>query len=279
MGDLTITCWTEDDFWLMGSYYLRQWHLRWFEQHLADAEGVAVQDISDAVGGLSISGPHSRELLARITGADVSDAALRRMRATTLDVGLVRARVARLALTGELGFELNVASGELPALYRTVLAAGDGLGVLPIGYTSLNAMRLEKSYGIWSREFTWAYTPGMSGLDRFVAFEKPSFTGRDAALRERDAGGAAQRLVTLQVHGGDADASAFDPVWHGERRVGFVTSGGYGHHLRRSLALAYVDRALAEPGTLLDAHVVGVRTPVEVIPDSPYDPQARRPRS
>jgi dimethylglycine dehydrogenase len=158
-----------------------------------------------------------------------------------------------------------------------VLDAGQGLGLVPIGYTSLNAMRLEKSYGIWSREFTWAYTPAMSGLDRFVDFDKPAFAGRDAALRERDTG-SAQRLVTLEVHGGDADAGTFDPVWLGERRVGFVTSGGYGHHLRRSLALAYVDRELAEPGTHLEAHVVGVRTAVEVIPDSPYDPQAARPR-
>ncbi len=280
MGDLTITCWTEDEFWLMGSYYLREWHLRWFERNLdgaTEASGVAVQDISDVVGGLSISGPRARDLLARITEADVSDPALRRMRATTLDVGLVRARVARLALTGELGFELNVPSGELRTLYRTVLDAGDGLGLVPIGYTSLNAMRLEKSYGIWSREFTWAYTPGMSGLDRFVAFDKPAFTGRDAALRERDAG-PAQRLVTLEVHGGEADAASFDPVWSGQRRVGFVTSGGYGHHVGRSLALAYVEREFAQPGTLLEAYVVGVRTPVEVIPDSPYDPQTLRPR-
>jgi dimethylglycine dehydrogenase len=150
--------------------------------------------------------------------------------------------------------------------------------VADIGYTAVNSLRLEKSYGIWSREFTWAYTPGMSGLDRFVAFDKPAFVGRDAALAERETG-PAQRLVTLDVHSPDADAGPFEPVWSGDRRVGFVTSGGYGHSVGRSLAMAYLDTDLAEPGTKVEIHVVGVRTPAEVIPDSPHDPSASRQRT
>lgn len=283
LGDLTLTCWADDEFWLMGSYYLRQWHLRWFEAQLPPA-GVAVRDLSDAVAGVSLSGPAARDLLARVTEDDVSDGALRRMRAATLDVGPVRARVGRLSVTGELGYELNVPATELRALYRALRAAGDdlaagGVPVVDLGYTALNALRLEKSYGIWSKEFTWAYTPGASGLDRFVAFDKPAFVGRDAALRERDTG-APQRLVTLQVDGDTvgADAAPFEPVWSGERRVGFVTSGGYGHTVGASLAMAYVDTALAVPGTPLEVHVVGDRTPAVVVEDSPHDPTGSRQR-
>ena len=282
LGDLTLTCWGDDEFWLMGSYYLRAWHMRWFESQLPPS-GVSVRDLSDAVAGISLSGPAARDLLARVTKDDVSAGALKRMRATTLDVGLVRARVGRLSVTGELGYELNVPAGELRSLYRTLRDAGaelatSGVPVADIGYNAVNSLRLEKSYGIWSREFTWAYTPGMSGLDRFVAFDKPAFVGRDAALAERETG-PAQRLVTLDVHSADADAGPFEPVWSGERRVGFVTSGGYGHSVGRSLAMAYLDTDLAEPGTKVEIHVVGRRTPAEVVPDSPHDPSASRQRT
>ena len=282
LGDLTLTCWGDDEFWLMGSYYLRAWHMRWFESQLPPS-GVSVRDLSDAVAGISLSGPAARDLLARVTKDDVSAGALKRMRATTLDVGLVRARVGRLSVTGELGYELNVPAGELRSLYRTLRDAGaelatSGVPVADIGYNAVNSLRLEKSYGIWSREFTWAYTPGMSGLDRFVAFDKPAFVGRDAALAERETG-PAQRLVTLDVHSADADAGPFEPVWSGDRRVGFVTSGGYGHSVGRSLAMAYLDTDLAEPGTKVEIHVVGRRTPAEVVPDSPHDPSASRQRT
>ena len=279
LGDLTLTCWGDDEFWLMGSYYLRQWHLRWFESQLPPA-GVTVRDLSDDWAGISLSGPASRDLLAKVTKDDV--AALKRMRATTLDVGLVRARVGRLSVTGELGYELNVPAAELRALYRALRSAGaelatSGVPVADIGYNAVNSLRLEKSYGIWSKEFTWAYTPGMSGLDRFVAFDKPAFVGRDAAHAERETG-PAQRLVTLDVHSDDADAAPFEPVWVGDRRVGFVTSGGYGHSVGRSLAMAYLDTDLAVPGTKVEIHVVGTRTPAEVIPDSPHDPEGARQR-
>jgi dimethylglycine dehydrogenase len=117
----------------------------------------------------------------------------------------------------------------------------------------------------------------MSGLDRFVAFDKPAFVGRDAALRERETG-AAQRLVTLDVSAPDADAGPFEPVWSGERRVGFVTSGGYGHSIGRSIALAYLEPDVAVPGTPLEVHVVGVRRPAVVVADSPHDPSGSRQR-
>ncbi len=278
LGDLTVTCWADDEFWLIGSYYLRAWHGRYFASQLGEAK-VTVEDLTDNVAGISVCGPNSRELLARVTEADLSG--LRLMRAATLDVGRVRARVGRLSVTGELGYELSVPAGELRALYRSLREAGAGLGAAPIGFGALGAARLEKSYGIWSKEFTWAYTPGMNALADFVAFDKPGFIGRDAALRERDAG-PTQRLVTLTVDpDGEptADASTFDPVWQGERRVGFVTSGGYEPTVGASLALAYVHPDCAGVGTELDVHVVGVRTPARVIADSPHDPTGARMRS
>ena len=112
----------------------------------------------------------------------------------------------------------------------------------------------------------------MTGMDRWIDWNKEAFIGREAALAERDGNGPAQRLVTLEVEANGADASGYEPVWSGDKRVGFVTSGGYGHTVNKSLAMALVNADLAEVGSELTSHVVGVARDVKVIAPSPYDP-------
>ena len=270
-GDLTLFNWGDGTWWIMGSYYLRAWHMRWFRGHMG--EGVSLRDISDDICGFSLSGPASREVLSRLTDADVSKAALPFMGCVEIDVGLLRAKVGRLSVCGELGYEINVRASEHIALRRMLLEAGADLGLREIGYNALGALRLEKSFGIWSREFTQDRTPGMTGMDRWIAWDKGAFTGREAALAERDGNGPAQKLVTLSVDANGADASGYEPVWKGDRRVGFVTSGGYGHTVGRSLAMALVDTAEAVEGNALSVHIVGVERAAEVIPPSPRDPE------
>ena len=274
-GDLTVLNWGDGRWWVMGSYQLRAWHMRWFLDHLE--EGVAVCDISDAVAGLGVVGPRARELLARVSDGDVSNEALPFMGLAILDVGLVRARVARISVCGELGYEVNCGALELPVLYGTLKAAGQELGVVDFGYSAMNSMRLEKSFGAWSKEYTQGYTPGETGLDRWIDWDKGDFIGRAAALAERERG-PARRLVTLEVEADDADALGFEPVWQAGRRVGFVTSGGYGHVVGKSLALALVEADIAAPGTGLTVHVVGEERPAVVIPPSPWDPEGTRMR-
>ncbi|MGH6908179.1 MAG: GcvT family protein, partial [Aestuariivirga sp.] len=157
-GDLTVLNWGHDRFWIMGSYYLREWHLRWFENYLES--GVTIRDVSDAWVGFSIAGPRSRELLERVArNADVSAAAFRFMSCRNMDIGQSRAKVARLSVAGELGYEINVPAVEHAPLRRTLKQAGEELGLHEYGFNALLSLRLEKSFGIWSREFTQAYTP------------------------------------------------------------------------------------------------------------------------
>jgi dimethylglycine dehydrogenase len=139
------------------------------------------------------------------------------------------------------------------------------------------SMRIEKSFGIWSKEFTQGYTAGETGMDRWIAWDKGDFNGKQAALAERDAG-PTRRLVTLEVDAPDADAGGFEPVWQDGRNVGFVTSGAYGHCLGKSLAMALVEPGLTEPGTELSVHVVGVEHKARVLAPSPYDPAGARMR-
>ncbi len=269
-GDLTVFNWGDGSWWIMGSYYLRDWHMLWFNDHLG--ADVMVEDISDQIVGFSLAGPKSRAVLERVTDQDVGAGALPFMGCASLDVGLIRAKVGRLSVAGELGYEIHCQASEHVALRRTLLEAGADLGIREYGFNALLSLRLEKSFGIWSAEFTQGYTPGMTGMDRWIDWDKASFVGRDAALEERDGNGPTQVLVTLEIDALDADASGFEPVWAGDRRVGFVTSGGYGHHTGKSLAMALVDRDQAEQGNALRVHVVGVERAAKVIAPSPYDP-------
>ncbi|MCW6507793.1 GcvT family protein [Lichenifustis flavocetrariae] len=276
-GDLTLLNWGDGSWWIMGSYYLREWHMRWFEAH--GAADVTVEDISDDITGFELAGPASRKILQKLTHQDVSSAGLPFMGCGTLDVGLIRAKVARLSITGELGYEINCRAFEHATLRRILLEAGVEFGLKEIGYAAVNALRLEKSFGIWSREFTQGYTPAMTGLDRFIAFDKGDFIGRDKALAEKNAGGATRVLVTLEVDATDADATGYEPIWNDGTLVGHVTSGGFGYTLGTSIALALVDRAIATAGTELTVHIVGQERRARIIANAPYDPSGALMRS
>lgn len=277
MGDLTTMRLADDHFVIGGSGYLQTWHMRWFEEHLLEP-GVTLHNESDAYGGLALFGPRSRELLSRLAHGDASNAALPFMSVTHLDLAFAPARVARLSITGELGYEIYVPALYLPALLDAVIDAADGLAWRHVGVYALNSLRLEKGYGIWSREFSRDYTPRMSGLDRFIEYERPNFIGRDAALRERDCV-PARRLVTLAVDATDADASGFEPIYRGSEFVGFVTSGGYGHCVQRSLAMGYLDVAAIESEARLSVPVLGEKRECRVLPEPPVDPTGSRLRT
>jgi dimethylglycine dehydrogenase len=276
-GDLTVFNWGEGYWWIMGSYYLRQWHMRWFLDHLE--EGVSVRDISDAVVGFAITGPASRKLLQSLTHQDLSNAALPFMGCAEVDVGLIRAKVGRLSVEGELGYEINCSAPEHDTLYRLLKEAGAKYDAVDFGFNAMNSMRLEKSFGVWSREFMQGYTPGMTRMDRWIDWQKKDFVGRQAALAERDNKTARQLLVTLEIEAGDADATGYEPIWVKGKRVGYVTSGGYGHSVSKSLALALIDRDYTVEGTEFDVHVVGVGRRARIIPDSPHDPSGERMRA
>ncbi len=274
MGDLTVTRLAADRFWLVGSYYLQEWHLRWFRDHLPPS-GVTLENLSESWLGFSLSGPRSRDILARLTREDVSDASLPFLGCRQIDVGMTTAVVARLSLTGELGYEINVPAPQQRALWHALLEAGADFGMRPIGMRAQDSLRLEKGYGIWSCEFSASNTPAQSGLDRFVAFDKGDFIGRDAALAERETG-PSERLVLLAVDSPTADVSGYEPIHADGRRIGYVTSGAYGHHVGMSLALAYLERAVADHPQPLTVDIIGQPRAARILSEPPYDPTGRR---
>ena len=239
---------------------------------------MTVRNLSDEWGVIALFGPRSRDVLAGIAGQDVGNAAFPFMTARLMDIGLAPALVARMSVTGELGYEIHCPQVDLPAIYDRLRAAARDLGVIDVGMYALLSLRIEKGFGIWTREFSRDYTPAESGLARFVAYDKAGFIGREAALRDRDTA-PGRRLVLLDVDASDAEANFLEPVWAGDDRVGFVTSAAYGHTCGRSLAMGYVASRAAAAGTALEVTIVGERRACRVLGEAAVDPAGARMRA
>ena len=277
IGDFTVARLGSDTFHVFGSGPAEEYHLRWWESH-APSSGVQIRSLRSALVGLSIAGPHARELLGRLAEADVSNEAFPFLSYRRIVLGQVPALVGRISFTGDLGYEIWVTPDVQPALYDALRAAGDDLGLRDIGMRALNALRLDKAFGTWAREYRPSYGPLEAGLHRHVSYGRDGFIGRDAALRERDEGGTL-RLVTLLVDADDADALGDEPVMQDGRSVGWVTSGGYAHTAGRSVALAYVPKALAHANDALAIEIIGQTRRAVVTSEAPFDPTGARMRA
>ena len=275
-GDLTLLNWGDGTFWIMGSYYLRAWHMRWFNDQIQD--GVSVRDLGDDICGFALIGPNSPFILQKVAEGDVSK--MRFMDCKRLDIGLIQSHVARMSVTGEMGFELNCKMGDHIALRRILLEAGADQDIREVGFNAMLSTRIEKSFGIWSAEFTQDRTPGMTAMDRWIDWDKPDFIGKAAVVAERNGNGPEKIQVTLEIEDGDSDASGYEPIWsEAGDMVGFITSGAYGHTVKKSLAMALIEPALANEGTAVTVHIVGVERRAKVITPSPYDPDGMAMRS
>ncbi len=197
-----------------------------------------------------------------------------------MDVGMVPALVGRISFTGDLGYEMWVRPEHLRTLFTTLQAAGAPHGLRLFGARALDALRLEKSFGSWAREYRPIYGPAEAGMDPFVKLDG-TFIGRDAAAVER-AAGPERRLVTFTVDATDADVVGDEPIWHGDEAVGWVTSGGYAHWSQTSVALGYVPAALIGDGTAADAfdiEVLGDRRAARLLTEPLFDPAGKRMRA
>jgi dimethylglycine dehydrogenase len=195
-----------------------------------------------------------------------------------MDVGIAPCLVARLSFTGELGYEIYVSPAYAPAVYDYLLEAGKEFGIRPFGIRALVSMGMEKSFGIWSREFTPDYTPAMCGFDRFIDYGKADFVGHDAALVDHETKPEHQ-LVALEIDSSDADAWGYEPIWYKDEYAGFVTSGAYGHTVEKSLALAYLKTPFLElSNEEFSVHIVDQQRPARILTESPHDPSGSRMR-
>jgi dimethylglycine dehydrogenase len=215
---------------------------------------------------------------ARSCSRDLSAAAFRFFDVAETAVGYAPSIVTRAGFTGELGYEVWTTPDYFASLYDDLRGAGEASGLVLFGGRALSSLRLEKNYGSFNKDFRPDYTPGETGLDRFVDFDKSDFVGRAAALAERLAG-PRRRFVVLEVAARDADVVGYESIMHGGRAVGYVTSGAYGHCVDRSLAAGYVPAALARDGERFEIDLLGESCAATVRLQPLYDPQGLKLRS
>jgi dimethylglycine dehydrogenase len=275
IGDFTMCRVSAEFFFLIGTYAAEAYYLRWFERHLP-ASGVTVRPCAMQYVGLSVAGPKSRALLQSLVRDDLATAAFPFMSFRRMEIGMVPAFVGRVSFTGDLGYEIWVTSDYQRALFDTLVKAGREFGLKHFGGRALNAMRIEKNFGTWAREYRPIYAPYEAGLGRFVDLNKGSFIGRAAAAEEKLAGGAL-RLLGFKVEAADADALGDEPIWHDGKVVGWVTSGAFGHRVGASLALGYVPAALATADSF-EIEIIGERRPAARLNGAAFDPSGARMR-
>lgn len=279
IGDFTIACAGPGRYFMWGSSQAQIYHMRWFERHLPADGSVAVERLDMSLVGISIAGPRSRELLARLTDEDVSATGLKFMDHRAMDIANCPALINRVTYTGDLGYEIWVAPEYQRRLYERICAAGRDLGLVHFGMRALLSLRLEKNFPTWYRELRPIYGPFEAGMDRFIALDKPDFIGKQAALAEKASGGKLRR-VSFAVGAMDADVLGDEPIWHGGKVIGWVTSGGYGHFVDRSLAQGYVPVALAQDtkAGAFEIEILGDRRPATILAEAPFDPSGARMR-
>jgi dimethylglycine dehydrogenase len=269
IGDFTLCRIATDHFLLIGTYAAETYYLRWFERHLP-LTGVWVRACAMQYAGLSVAGPKSRALLQSLVRDDLAAGSFPFLSFKRMEVGMIPAYLGRVSFTGELGYEIWVTTEYQRALYDLLARAGLEHGLRSFGGRALNAMRIEKNFGTWAREYRPIYGPFEAGLGRFVDLKKGDFIGRTAAAEEKDSGGAL-RLVGFKVDATDADAIGDEPIWHEGKAVGWVTSGTFGHRVGASLALGYVPSSLAAAEGGFEIEIIGERHRAARLAAAPYD--------
>jgi dimethylglycine dehydrogenase len=276
IGDFTVSCLTETEFQLTASYGAQGWHGRWFEQQAEHA--VRVENISDTRTGFQIAGPRARDLLARVTRADVSAGAFKFMDVRRMTVGMADCIVQRVSYTADLGYEIYCDAASQRHLWQVLWTAGQDFGLRPFGMRAMMSLRLDKFFGSWGREFSPDYMPGETGLDRFIRWNKAAdWIGRAAAMREK-AEVPKRRLAAFVVDAADADVVAWEPIWLDGTVQGFCTSGGFSHWTGKSVAMGFVPAGRVSDGLPVEIEILGERRPAVLVTEPLFDADGARMR-
>jgi len=275
-GDLTVACLNDEKFMIFGSGAAQEMHRRWFEKFLPK-NGVRYKNRSDDFHGIAISGPNSRKLLSKICRDDVSDKMFKFRDTRETFVGGVPAILNRISFSGELGYEIYVAPQFQLKLFEEIETYGKELYLKFYGARALMSLRLEKNWGAWTLDFRPDFTAAESGLDIFINWDK-EFVGKKAAQDEKKKG-PKKKLVTMTIDTKDIDVTNDEAILKDNKCVGYITSGGYAHHVKKSMALGYVPIELSKHETILEVEINGKLYAASVTGKPLYDANGGKMRS
>ncbi|HET7016906.1 MAG TPA: FAD-dependent oxidoreductase [Streptosporangiaceae bacterium] len=241
VADLTVTRLGEEKFLVVASDIIHRRVEPLIRRETRPGEFVTVTDVTSATTLLTVQGPASRELIARLTDTDLSNIAFPYLSAREVHVGYAPVLAMRVTYVGELGWELHVPTEYAAGVYDDLMSSGADLGIRPVGLSAMSSLRLEKGYRDMGIDIDNTDNPIGAGLGFAVAWDKPGgFIGRDALLAAKAEGPPKDRVVGLLIEDAEADLFGNEPVFLNGTRVGYVRAAAYGYTVGGPVALAQV---------------------------------------
>lgn len=277
LDDLVVFCLSAEHYMLTVAAFNTGKTPGWVEEQITGMNAWTC-DQSAGTACLEIQGPKAREILARVANFDVSNASLPYFRFVSGKVAGIDALVARLGVTGELGYEIFYDAAYAWQMYDALIEAGRPSEMALCGNRSLGIMRLEKVYHVYTRDIDETTNPLEAGLERAVKFDKGDFIGRDALLAVKNRG-VSRKLVGLVAESGAPVAAPKSDVLREGRKVGQVTFMALSPTLGKPIALAYVAPDVAVAQTSLTVVGQGGNIDLKVTRIPFYDPDGARIRA
>ena len=309
IGDFTIAKASENRFLIFGSLSATKYHMRWFEKHSKFYKSLKIKRFDMTLHGLSIAGPNSRKVLQKLVDEDISNSKFQFMSFREMDVNGAPCMINRLSYSGDLGYEIWMAPEYQRKVYRGIKKQGAEFNIKDFGMRALLSMRLEKNFPSWFAELRPIYGPYESRMERFIKINKSKFIGQKAAKQELLDGPKISRTSFI-IDADTSDVSGDEPIWaktekdydfidpphkHGAKRfnskgnelsssnsqqdgkwkvVGWVTSGGYAHSIKASMAQGYIPTDLSQitQKGLFEIEILGKRYPCQIMDNPPFDP-------
>ncbi|MDV7215825.1 GcvT family protein [Streptomyces prunicolor] len=248
--------------------------LDWFTRHLPADGTVQVRDITPGTCCIGLWGPLARKVLQPLTDEDFTNEGLRYFRAKNAYIGTVPVTAMRLSYVGELGWELYTTADQGQKLWDTLWQAAQPLGGVIAGRGAFNSLRLEKGYRSFGTDMTYEHDPYEAGVGFAVKLDKGDFIGK-AALERRKTD-VQRQLTCLTIDDPHSVVMGKEPVYDGERAVGYVTSAAYGYTIGKGIAYAWLPAELATPGTTLHIGYFDERVEAVVAEEPLFDPTMSR---
>jgi len=280
-ADLTVTRLDDEQFFVVASDTAHRHAETWMRRHFGDAHAF-VTDVTSGCAQINVQGPLSRELMAAVTGADMSNDALRFRAARYIDIGFARVLCIRITYLGELGYELHIPAEQAAAVYDRLVAAGQPLGLRHVGLKALASLRMEKGYRDYGHDIDNTDSVLEAGLGFAVALDKPGgFIGRDAVLAQKAKGPLTRRLIQVLLTDPEPLMFHAEVVSRNGRPAGYIRSASYGFTLGGAVGLAMIDADEPIDQKYLDAGDWTVRIGDAVYPARTslrplYDPSSKR---
>lgn len=282
-ADLTVTRLADDRYLVITAGATATRDFSWIERNIPCETHAFLTDVTSAHAVLGIMGPHSRDLLSRLTTTDLSNDSFPFLTSQEIELGYAVVRATRITYVGELGWELYIPVEFATGVYDAIIDTGAALGLRHVGFHAMDSLRIEKGYRAWGLDITDQETPLESGLMFAVAFGKSAnFIGREALLRKRD-GVLHKRLAVFTLDDAEPLLHGDEPIYRDGVLVGRTSSGSFGHTLGRAVGLGYVESDQEVDATFIrsghyEIEVLAERYVAAASLRPLYDPKSQRVR-